>query len=207
MNIKLLLFTIATIFASNLKVSAQRIDKLYTMNGAGFSFPVGQTSDFLKAKFSTAIGLNLGLGGQGLFLYPKVSLHSFGFNQIKPDAGFNYNLENGRSTTYLLNMAIGYRKIVQKWGFYGFAGAGGGFILTPQAAVNTSIDQVTLSNKTNTLGIAEGGAGIEYNIGSSNLFIEASYMYGFSKIQNRVFSAVPIMVGIKPNLSKLLSKL
>lgn len=207
MNVKLLLCTIATIFASNLKVSAQRVDKLYTMNGAGFSFPVGQTCDFLTAKFSTAIGLNLGLGERGLFLYPKVSLHSFGFNQIRPDAGFNYNLENGRSTTYLLNMALGYRKIVQKWGFYGFAGAGGGFILTPQAAVNTFIDQVTLSNKTNTLGIAEGGAGIEYNIGSSNLFIEASYMYGFSKIQNRVFSAVPIMVGIKPNLSKLLSKL
>ncbi|MGY3052143.1 hypothetical protein ACVWYG_000330 [Pedobacter sp. UYEF25] len=207
MKIKLILLTAAAVFVLSPKVFAQRVDKLYTMNGAGFSFPIGETSDFLKAKFSTALGLNLGFGDGGLFLYPKVSLHSFGFNQLKPDAGFNYNLEKGRSTTYLLNIALGYRKIVQKWGFYGFAGAGGGFILTPQAAVNTAMAEVTLSNKTNTLGIAEGGAGIEYNIGSANLFIEASYMYGFSKIQNRVFSAVPIMVGIKPNLSKLLSKL
>ncbi|MET4083251.1 hypothetical protein ABIB40_003220 [Pedobacter sp. UYP30] len=207
MKVKILLLTGAAIFASSLKVSAQRVDKLYTMSGIGFSFPVGETNDFLTPKFSTALGLNLGLGNGGLFLYPKVSLHSFGFNQITPDAGFTYNLEKGKSTTYLLNMALGYRKIVEKWAFYGFAGAGGGFILTPQSAVNSANSQVTLSNKTNTLGIAEGGAGIEYNIGGANLFIEASYMYGFSKIQNRVFSAVPIMVGIKPNLSKLLSKL
>ncbi len=54
---------------------------------------------------------------------------------------------------------------------------------------------------------AEGGAGMEYNIGGAAIFIEASYMYGFSKIQNLVFNAVPISIGIKPNLSKLLNKL
>ncbi|MBC6109410.1 hypothetical protein ACFOG5_03930 [Pedobacter fastidiosus] len=192
---------------TNVKAQTTRPDKLYSMSGVGFAFPVGETSDYLKPKFSTSLGLNLGLGNGGLFLYPKVSLHAFTFNQITPDAGYTYTLQNGRATTYLLNVALGYRKIVEKWAFYGFAGGGGGFILTPQAGVNSSSLQVTMDNKTNSMGIVEAGGGIEYNIGGANLFVEASYMYGTGKIQNRVFNTVPIQIGIKPNLSKLLSKL
>jgi hypothetical protein len=208
MKLKLLLSLLLLCAALSIKVKAQsRPDKLYSMSGIGFAFPMGETSDYFKPKFSTSLGLNLGLGKGGLFLYPKASLHAFTFNQITPDAGYTYTLQKGRATTYLLNVALGYRKIVNKWAFYGFAGAGGGFILTPQASVNTTTLQITQDNKSNGLGIAEGGAGIEYNIGGANLFVEASYMYGFSKIQNRAFNTVPISIGIKPNLSKLLSKL
>ncbi|TCD10448.1 hypothetical protein EZ449_08845 [Pedobacter frigidisoli] len=209
MKLKLLTPIVLLFVAISIKATAQtgRPDKLYSMSGLGFAFPMGETSDYLKPKFSTSLGLNLGLGNSGLFLYPKVSLHAFTFNQITPDAGYTYTIQKGRATTYLLNVALGYRKIVEKWAFYGFAGAGGGFILTPQAGVNATSLQVTMDNKTNSLGIAEGGAGIEYNIGGANLFVEASYMYGFSKIQNRTFNTVPIQIGIKPNLSKLLNKL
>lgn len=208
MKLKLTLSLLLLCGAVSINVKAQnRPDKLYSMSGIGFAFPMGETSDYFKPKFSTSLGLNLGLGDGGLFLYPKASLHAFTFNQITPDAGYTYTLQKGRATTYLLNVALGYRKIVNKWAFYGFAGAGGGFILTPKASVNTTTLQVTQDNKSNGLGIAEAGAGIEYNIGGANLFVEASYMYGFSKIQNRVFNTVPISIGIKPNLSKLLSKL
>lgn len=208
MKLKLLTSLLLLCATGSLKVKAQsRPDKLYSMSGIGFAFPMGETSDYFKPKFSTSLGLNLGLGDGGLFLYPKASLHAFTFNQITPEAGYVYTLQKGRATTYLLNVALGYRKIVKKWAFYGFAGAGGGFILTPQATVNAANLQVTQDNKSNGLGIAEGGAGIEYNIGGANLFVEASYMYGFSKIQNRAFNTVPISIGIKPNLSKLLSKL
>ena len=206
MKIKFLV-TAALVILVLSNVHAQRPDRLYSMSGIGFSFPVAETNDYFKAKFSTALGVNLGLGKGGLFLYPKVSLHAFEFNQLTPDAGFTYNLQKGRSTTYLLNVALGYRKFVNKWAFYGFAGAGGGFILTPQAAVNVNNAQVLISNKTNSLGTAEGGLGIEYNLSGANFFVEASYMYGFNKIQNRIFNTAPIMVGIKPNLSKLLDKL
>lgn len=209
MKIKLLTPLVLLCAVISFKANAQssRPDKLYSLSGIGFAFPIGETSDYLTPKFSTSLGLNLGLGDGGLFLYPKVSLHAFAFNQITPDAGFNYTIQKGRATTYLLNVALGYRKIVDKWAFYGFAGAGGGFILTPQAGVNSSTLQVTMDNKSNGMGIAEAGAGIEYNIGGANLFVETSYMYGFSKIQNRVFNTVPVTIGIKPNLSKLLSKL
>ncbi len=204
--ISLILSLLATL---SLNVSAQisRPDKLYTMSGLGYSFPVGETADYLKPKFSTSLGLNLGLGNGGLFLYPKVSLHAYTFNQITPDAGYTYTLQKGRATTYLLNVALGYRKIVEKWAFYGFAGVGGGLVLTPQVGVNGSTLQVTMDNKNNGMVMVESGGGIEYNIGGANFFVEASYMYGFNKIQNRIFNAVPISVGIKPNLSKLLKKL
>ncbi|PWS29144.1 hypothetical protein DHW03_04780 [Pedobacter yonginense] len=209
MKLKLLggMMLLAIAITTNVKAQTGRPDKLYSMSGIGFAFPMGETSDYLKPKFSTSLGINLGLGDGGLFLYPKVSLHAFTFNQITPDAGYTYTLQNGRATTYLLNVALGYRKIVDKWAFYGFAGGGGGFILTPQAGVNSATLQVNMDNKTNSMGIIEAGGGIEYNIGGANLFVEASYMYGTGKIQNRVFNTVPISIGIKPNLSKLLSKL
>ena len=187
--------------------SSVRPDKLYSMSGLGFSFPVGETADYLSPKFSTSIGLNLGLGKGGLFLYPKASLHAYGFNEITPDAGYSYALQKGRATTYLLNIALGYRKMSGKFAFYGFAGGGGGIILTPRITVNQPSLQAELDNKSNGMGMIEAGAGTEYNIGGAVLFVEASYMNGFSKIQNRNFSAVPISVGIKPNLSKLFNKL
>ena len=203
------LFFGALVFAASstkAQETTTRPDKLYSMSGIGFSFPVGETADYLKPKFSTSLGLNLGLGNKGLFLYPKVSLHAYGYQELAPDAGYVYSLKKARSTTYLLNLALGYRHISGKFAWYGFAGAGGGIILTPRVTVNQSNLQATLDNKSNGMGMVEAGLGTEYNMGGANLFIEASYMQGFSKIQNRNFSAVPITVGIKPNLSKLFNK-
>lgn len=183
--------------------NTKRQDKFYTMSGAGFSIPVGESSSFMRPKFSTTLGANLGLGEKGLFLYPKISLHVFGYDELSPENGYNNSLQRGRSTTYLLNVALGYRKIIDKFAFYGFVGAGGGFILTPRIQIDPANNFATLNNRTNHIGIIEPGAGMEYNIGGANLFIESSYMHGFGKIQNRPFNAVPITIGIKPNLSKL----
>ena len=207
MRLKLLTFFLGLFGMASIKAQAQtRPDKLYSMSGIGFAFPVGETSDYFKPKFSTSIGINLGLGNGGLFLYPKASLHAYSFNEITPDAGYNYALQKGRSTTYLLNLALGYRKMSGKFAFYGFAGGGGGIILTPRVTVNQATLQAELDNKSNSMGMIEAGAGTEYNLGGAVLFIEASYMNGFSKIQNRNFNAVPLSVGIKPNLSKLFNK-
>jgi hypothetical protein len=183
--------------------SALRPDKFYTMSGFGFSFPVGESAEFMRPKFSTTIGANLGLGNGGLFLYPKVSLHVFGYDNYITDPDYNYQLTQGRATTYLLNVALGYRKIVSKFAFYGYLGVGAGFVLTPRVAVNAANNSVLLNNKTNHMGTIEPGAGIEYNIGGANLFIESSFMHGLGDIGGQPFNAVPITIGIKPNLSKL----
>ena len=200
------IFLLVTIITINVNAQSDRPDKLYSSNGFGLSIPVGKTADYFAPKFSTTLGLNIGLGNGGLFLYPKLSLHAYQFNQIVADEGYTYKVQKGRSTTYLLNVALGYRKIVDKWAFYGFAGGGGGFILTPQANVNAATLEVNMKNKSNAMAIAEAGGGIEYNIGAVNLFAEVSYMHGFKDIQNEKFTSVPISIGIKPNLSKLFKK-
>jgi hypothetical protein len=183
-----------------------RIDKFYTMSGFGFSFPVGGSANFMRPKFSTTVGANIGLGNGRLFLYPKISLHVFGYDNALTEQDFSYELEKGRSTTYIFNVALGYRKIVRNFAFYGFLGGGAGFILTPRIAVNQATNIALLNNKTNHMGIIEPGAGIEYNIGGANLFIESSYMHGLGDIGGRPFNAMPVTIGIKPNLSRLFSK-
>lgn len=186
--------------------STVRPDKLYTMSGFGFSYPVGESGSFMKPKFSTNIGLNLGLGNKGLFFYPKLSLHAFGYDNNILDNKNNYFFQQGRATTYLLNVAIGYRKIVNRFGFYAFAGGGGGFVLTPRIDVNTVTNTAELNEKTNRIGIIEPGAGIEYNLGGISIFAEGSYMHGLGDVGNRPFNAIPFSFGIKPNLSKLFNK-
>ena len=115
-----------------------RTDKLYSSSGVGTSLPIGNTNEYLQPKFSTTLGLNIGLGNEGLFLYPKLSLHAFRYDQQTLEPGFGTLINNGRVTTYLLNLGLGYRKLVDKFGFYGFLGGGGGFILNAGGESNTN---------------------------------------------------------------------
>lgn len=182
-----------------------RTDRLYTSSGIGFSLPVGETNEYFGPKFSTTLGVNLGLGKSGLFLYPKVSLHAFEYDQQILDPGFNLLFENSRATTYLLNVALGYRKMVGRFGYYGFIGTGGGFLLTPQVKLTDNNRTATVSNKNNAMTMLESGLGIEYSLGKLSLFLESSFMNGFNKIEGRRFQSVPISIGIKPNLSSILN--
>ncbi|MET3113862.1 hypothetical protein AAKU52_001593 [Pedobacter sp. CG_S7] len=187
------------------KAQNSRTDKLYSSSGVGFSFPIGETNDYLKPKFSTTLGLNLGLGNNGLFLYPKLSLHAYKYQQQTLDAGFATLVNNGRVTTYLLNIALGYRKIVGDFGFYGFIGGGGGFLLTPEVTLSPSNAVASFNNKTNGMTMMETGMGMEYSFGKVSVFLEGTYMRGFNKIQERRFQTIPLTIGIKPNLSSLIN--
>ena len=184
-----------------------RDDKFYSVSGFGFAFPIGETQDYLGPKFSTSIGGLLALGQSNFFLYPKANLHAYVFNEITPDNGYKTVIRDSRATTYLGSMAMGYRKTTGKLGYYGFLGGGGGLILTPRVKLDASNQIATLNNKVNGMGIIETGAGLDYGLGFTLIFVEASYMRGFSKIQNRVFQSIPITFGIKTNLSKVFYKL
>ncbi|WP_432712495.1 hypothetical protein [Pedobacter sp.] len=203
LNLFLVLFFLQ--ISSVTKAQYERPDKLYSSSGIGFSIPVGETSEYLEPKFSTTLGINLGLGNDGLFLYPKLSLHAYKYQQQTLEAGFGTLVNNGRVTTYLLNLALGYRKIVGKFGFYGFVGGGGGFILTPEVQLSPSNAIATFNNKTNTMTMLETGLGAEYSFGKVSVFLEGSFMRGFNKIQDRRFQSFPLSIGIKPNLSSVLN--
>lgn len=183
-----------------------RTDKLFTVSGIGTSMPVGFASDVFGPKISTTLGLNYGIGKGGWFLYPKVSLHAFSYRGVQPDEGFSYTAQTGRATTYLLNIGLGYRHMVGQFAFYGFGGAGGGFILTPRVAVNDPALQVKLSNQTHFINMLETGVGTEFNLGALSLFTEVGFMNCFQRIQERHLTTMPLTFGIKPNLSKLFNK-
>lgn len=205
-RISTILLLLLTCVFSGMTIAQQnssRTDRLYTMSGFGFSVPVGKISAHARPKFSTTAGANIGLGDGGLFLYPKLSLHVFGFDNPIRESENSYQLEKGRATTYLMNVALGYRKMMGNFAFYGFIGGGGGFILTPRVKVDQATNIATLNNKTNYTGILEPGMGIEYKMGNTNVFIESSFMHGFSKLGNETFNSVPITIGIKPNLSRV----
>lgn len=205
MNRFLLLYLI-TLLLTNLTMplrAQNRSDKLFTVSGIGTSMPVGLASDVFGPKISTTLGLNIGVGKNGLFLYPKLSLHALSYRGKIAEPGFTYTAQTGRATTYLLNLGLGYRKIVGKFAFYGFAGGGGGYILTPMVRVNDAAQQVKISNKTHFMPMLEVGAGTEFNLGGLSLFAEIGFMNGFKKIQDRGFTTMPLTFGIKPNLSRL----
>jgi hypothetical protein len=183
-----------------------REDKMYFRSGFGFTFPVGNSRDYLSTKFSTSLGLVIALGKGPLFLYPKLDLHAYGFDQLVAEPEYQAEGKNGRATTYLLNMALGYRKVVDKFGFYGFLGGGGGMILTPRVQLSENATIATMNNKATGMPIMETGAGIDYSLGGTLLFFEAGYLRGFTKVQNRSFQSVPVNLGVKTNISKLFFK-
>ena len=186
---------------------AYRADKMYFRSGFGFTFPVGDSNDYLSTKFSTSLGLTIALGKGPLFLYPKLNLHAFGFDQMISEPEYPDLGKNGRATTYLLNMALGYRETADKFGFYGYLGGGGGMILTPRVKISDNSGIATLTNKASGMPIAEIGGGIDYSLGTAALlFFEASYLRGFTKLQNRNFQSVPLNVGVKTNISRLFFK-
>jgi len=202
-HISVILITLATILVYTATYAQNRTDKLFTVSGIGTSMPVGTASDVFGPKISTTLGLNIGIGKGGLFLYPKLSLHALSYRGKIAEPGFTYTAQTGRATTYLLNLGLGYRKIVGKFAFYGFAGGGGGYILTPMVRVNDAVQQVKISNKSDFMPILEGGTGSEFSLGGLSLFAEVGFMNGFKKIQDRNFKTMPLTIGIKPNLSRL----
>ncbi len=201
------LFLLVCLFTQLRAQENTRSDIFYTMSGFGFSFPVGETGDYMGAKFSNTLGANIGLGKSGgLFIYPKVNLHSYKFNQLVTEPGNPYLVKDGRSTTYIANINLGYRTTKGKMSYYGYLGGGGGIILTQKGNVNGPNNTVTLSNKSNGLGTMELGAGIEYKLGTFILFTEGSYLHGFSKLEDKPFNAIPLTVGFKTDLSKVFMK-
>lgn len=198
-----LTFTALTLCVNTYAQQPLRKDKLYTVSGIGTSLPIGQSKDFLSPKISTTLGANLGIGNSGLFLYPKFNLHAFSYSGIIAYEVGSATVNKGRASTYLLNVGLGYRTFVNKFAFYGYAGGGGGFVLTPTAKVSANKQVVTMKNTSHGMPMFEGGLGVELNLGGLAIFTEGSYINGFSKIQERNFTTAPVTFGIKPNLSKM----
>jgi hypothetical protein len=205
-GLSLLFCCVIGLTSSTAQTSTGRPDKLYFRSGFGFTFPTWESNDYLSTKFSTSLGLLLALGKGPLFLYPKLDLNAFGFDQLVTEPEHQTLGKNGRATTYLVNMALGYRKAVGKIGYYGFLGAGGGMVLTPRVDVSEDGAVATMTNKASGMPIIETGLGLDYSLGSTQLFMEAGYLLGLSHLKDKSFQAVPINVGVKTNISRVFFK-
>jgi hypothetical protein len=182
-----------------------RADRLYFRSGYGFSIPVAESSDYLKPKFSTSLGGMLFLGKGGLFLYPQLGLNAYTYDQAKLDPGSENKIGNGRATTYLLGINLGYRTAVDRIGFYGFGGGGPGIILLPKLS-NSEMDVITMRNISNTMMIVEAGIGGDYSFGNVLIFFEGAYTRGINKLEGQSYQAIPLNIGIRTNITKVLFK-
>ena len=183
----------------------KRNDKVYFRSGFGFSVPIADSRDFLDAKFSTSLGGLIFIGNKNLFFYPKIGLNAYGYDQLNLEAGEENRVIHGRSTTYLLSMDIGYRQTLNRFGFYGFGGAGGGIILLPKVSDPQS-DVIRMYNSSNLITLVEAGIGTDYSFGNVLIFAEVSYTHGQNKLEQQRYRAAPIYLGVRTNITKIFFK-
>ena len=183
----------------------KRNDKVYFRSGFGFSVPVAESRDFLDAKFSTSLGGLVFVGDKNLFVYPKIGLNAYGYDQLNLDAGAANRVIHGRSTTYLLSMDLGYRQTLKHFGFYGFGGAGGGIILLPKIS-DPEAEVIRMYNSSNLITLLEAGIGTDYSFGNVLIFAEASYTHGLNKLEQQRYRAIPISMGVRTNITRIFFK-
>jgi len=181
-----------------------RIDKVYFRSGFGFSVPIAETKSYLKPKFSTSLGGMVFLAKSQFFVYPRLGLNAYSYDQLTK-TGLENRILNGRSTTYLLSLDLGYRKAINRFAFYGVAGTGGGFILLPKISALQG-SAITMRNELNSIILLEGGIGGDYSFGNVLIFAEGTYTQALNKLAGQTYQAVPVNIGIRTNISKVFYK-
>lgn len=181
-----------------------RPDKIYFRSGFGFSIPVAESAEYLKPKFSTSLGGMVFLGEGQLFLYPRLGLNAYAYDQ-KFVEGTEPRIQSGRSTTYLLSVDLGYRKTFDRIGLYGVAGGGGGFILLPRLSEPDG-SAITMRNKSNNIVLLEAGLGADYSFGNVFIFMEGTYTHALNKLDGQRYQAAPLYLGIRTNITKVFYK-
>jgi hypothetical protein len=197
-----------TICFTHLLSSAQdrlpRNDKVFFRSGFGFSIPVAESKTYIKPKFSTSLGGMIFLGKDQFFLYPRLGLNAYSYNQ-QTGEGMESRILNGRSTTYLLSIDLGYRKPFNRFAIYGTAGTGGGIILLPRVS-EPSGSAITMRNERNNIILLEGGIGGDYSLGNVLIFIEGTYTQALNKLAGQTYQAIPLNIGFRTNVSKVFYK-
>jgi len=169
----------------------------------GWGFAVGKTNDVLQAKFSNSLGLDISLANRHYFVYPSIDFLTFRYNQQVQDPAYPYDLDRGRSNFYILNLAGGVRKQLDKLNTYAFVGPGIGIVVEPRAAVETTAARVTIETAGHLTPTLRSGVGADYKIGSFFLFVEMGWLHNFRNIQQRPVNVLSVYGGLKTDVTKL----
>ena len=177
--------------------------KVYVTSGMGWGFALDETNEVLQAKFSNSLGLDISLANRHYFIYPSIDFLTFRYNRQVADPDYAYDLDRGRSNFYILNLAGGIRKQLDKLNVYAFAGPGFGVVVEPRAAVSPSANNVTIENTAHLTPTWRSGVGADYKIGGFFLFVETGWLHNFRSIQQRSVNVVSLYGGLKTDVTKL----
>ncbi len=177
--------------------------KVFVTSGMGWGFALGETNDLLQAKFSNNLGLDISLANRHYFVYPSIDFLTFRYNQQVHDPDFPYDLDRGRSNFYILNLAGGIRKQLNKLNAYVFAGPGIGVVVEPRAAVAEAANKVTIETSVHLTPTLRSGVGADYKIGGFFLFVEMGWLHNFQPIQQRSVNVMSLYGGLKTDVTKL----
>ncbi|MFC7523353.1 hypothetical protein ACFQRK_05330 [Parapedobacter sp. GCM10030251] len=177
--------------------------KVYVVSGLGWGFALGETSEVLQPKFSNSLGLDISLANRHYFVYPSVDFLSYRYNQQVHDPDYPHDLERGRSNFYILNLAGGIRKQIEKLNLYAYAGPGAGVVVEPRALVSEERQRVVIENTTHLTPTLRAGIGADYKIGGFFLLVEAGWLHNFRKIQDRQVNLLTVYGGLKTDVTTL----
>lgn len=181
--------------------------KVFVVSGLGWGVAAGETSEVLQAKFSNSLGLDISLANRHYFLYPSVDFLTFRYNQQEQDPDYAYDLEKGRSNFYMLNLAGGVRKQLDRLNIYAYAGPGAGVVVEPRALVSPSQNRVTINSTAHITPTLRAGVGADYKIGGFFLFAEAGWLHNFRDIQDRQVNVISLYGGLKTDVTALKNNL
>lgn len=182
------------------------IREVHIINGMGWGFPLGRTSEVLSPKYSTNTSIYVSLKNKNFYLLPSMDFLAFNYNQKKADPDFTYLLEKGRSNFYVINLSAGARKSIGHWGFSGYFGPGGALITEPRAELDQSVATVRIRNARHLTPTIRTGANVEYKLGNFYLYLETSWLHHFTHMQDRPVNVITVYGGLKTNITVFADK-
>ncbi len=195
-------------FQASAQVDADTIHyrKAYLFSGTGMGFPIGKTGDILRPKFSGSLGLDISLKNSMYYVYPSLYTLSFGYNQLIPEGGYDYTLNNGTASMYNLNFAGGIRKQMKRLNTFVYLGPGVGLMSEPRVSVMNEQKHVDIENDRSIFLSTKVGLGADYKFRGFFVGIEFGFLHNFKRIQDTPVNIMTIMVGLKTDITKISDK-
>ncbi len=179
--------------------------KIYYMAGTGLSFPIGKTKEALSPKlFVGSMGLDIALKNPNYFLLPTLYMLTFGYDQQLQDPDYNYMIENGTCSFYMLSLAAGKRKQMDRLNAFVYVGPAVGLVNEPRG--NLVGETIKMEDKKFITAAAKIGIGADYKFKGFFLGGEIGYMHNLKKIEGNRAQFLTIMVGLKSDITSLSQK-
>lgn len=184
------------------QLRALQIKEVHLANSMGWGFPLGETAEVLRPKYSTNLGLDIALSNPRFFLFPSMDFLAFNYNQQLVDAESPYRIERGSSYFYQLNLSAGTRMHRNRLAFHAYVGPGVSLVTEPRAGESLQ-GVIRLTNQHAWTPTVRLGAGSYYQVGQVRLFLDLSYLHHFRQIQQKPVHVLVVYGGLRTNITRV----